>query len=103
MYTHLIIQAILEEHAHNHVCMCVCMCVCVFVGVCVHACVCMCECVHACICVRTCVFVCVHACVRNLKGGKLMPAEAGCIPTRPASVDQVHTKNQQTHSGDGIS
>ena len=24
-----------------------------------------------------------------------MPAEAGCIPTRPASVDQVHTKNNK--------
>ena len=34
--------------------------------------------------------------------GELMPAEAGCIPTRPASVDQVYTQNN-THSGDGIS
>ena len=24
-----------------------------------------------------------------------MPAEAGCIPTRPASVNQVHTKNNK--------
>ena len=24
-----------------------------------------------------------------------MPAEAGCIPTRPASVDQAHTKNNK--------
>ena len=24
-----------------------------------------------------------------------MPTEAGCIPTRPASVDQVHTKNNK--------
>ena len=28
-------------------------------------------------------------------GGEIMPAEAGCIPTRPASGDQVHTKNNK--------
>ena len=33
--------------------------------------------------------------VTNL-GGELMPAEAGCIPTRPASVDQAHTRTTNT-------